>query len=84
MQNRLETNAAQTCMAMDNLNALSQHNISEDRKEGEYCWEGTFAIDYQERNVVDFEPIREVVNSSPTFVGMGDHNHFVSPVDQFG
>lgn len=77
------TETAQTCVAMHYLYILPYYNISEDRKEGEDRRECSLSVDYEEGDVVDFEAIGEVANTSTTFVGMGDYYHFVSSVYKF-
>lgn len=77
------TEAAETRMAMNNLNLLSNDNVAEDGEEGEDGGEGSFAVDNEERNMIDLQSIGEVSDSGTSFVCMGNNNDFVSPVDEF-
>jgi hypothetical protein len=70
-------------MAMNNVDVLSNNNISEygeEREDGRKC---RFTVDDEERDVVDLESIGKVTNSSPPFVCMRNDNYFVSPIDEF-
>ena len=68
---------------MDNVDVLPNHNIAEYREEREDSRERRFAVDDEERDVVDLEPIGKVTNSCPSFVCMCNDNHFMSPVYKF-
>lgn len=70
-------------MAMYDLNALANHNVSKYREEGEDCWECRLAIDDQEGNIIDFEAIGQVSHACSTSVGMGDDNDFMSAINEF-
>jgi hypothetical protein len=74
--------AAQTGMTMHDLNLLSNHNIPENREEGEHGWEGGRAVDDEEGDVVDFEAVGEVADSSAPFVLVCYDDDFVAPVDE--
>lgn len=75
--------ATETGVSMYNLNLLANDNVAEDWKERKDCRKGGLAVDDEERDMVDFESVREVANSSSSFVCMSDDNHFVSTVDEF-
>lgn len=71
-------------MPMHNFYALSYHNIAEYREEGKYGRERRLAVDDEEGDVVDFETIGEVADTSAAFVGMGYNDDLVATVDEFG
>ena len=75
---------AQTRVAMHNLNLLAYNDISENGEEREDGWKAGGAIHDQKRDMVDLEAIREVPYAGSSFVGVGNDNNFVSPVDEFG
>lgn len=83
MEDGLPTKATQTCMSMDNFNVLSNDNIAEYGEKGEDGRECRFAIDDQEWDVVDFEPICEITDSGPSFICMGNDNDFMASIDEF-
>lgn len=83
MQNGLAAEAAQTCMAMDDFDLLSNHDIAEYGEEGKDGGEGRFAVDDEEGNVVDLESIGEVPDSGAALVRMCDNDDFVPTVDEF-
>ena len=76
------TKTTQTSMAMNNLDLLPYNNIAEYRKEGEHGWHCGFSIDDKEWDMIDFESICKVPNTSPACVGMGDDDHFVPTINQ--
>jgi len=80
MQNCLVAETAQTCMAMYDLNLLAEDNVAKDRKEGEDGWKGRRAVDNKKGNVVDFEAIGKIPNTSPAVVSMRDDDDFVASV----
>ena len=69
---------------MDNLDLLSNYNISEHWEEGEDRRKCSCAIHDQEWNMVDFEPVREIAYSGPFIVGMRYDNDFVTPINKLG
>lgn len=76
--------AAQTGMTMDDLNLLSDENVAKDWKAREDRWHSRLAVDDQKRDMVDLEPIGEVVDSGPTMVCMGNDDDFMASIDQLG
>ncbi|KAK5001218.1 hypothetical protein LTR28_012879, partial [Elasticomyces elasticus] len=70
-------------MAVNNLDALTNENVAEDRKEREDGREGCLAIDDHERHVVDFQAVGEVANARSAGVGMGDDDDLVATIDEF-
>jgi hypothetical protein len=83
MKDSFPTEAAQTGVSMNNVNLLSNHNVSEygkERKNGREC---CFAVDNEEGNVVDLQSIGEVTDSGASFVCMRDDNDFVPSIDEF-
>lgn len=83
MQDGLVTQAAETGVPMDNLNALADDNVAEDREEGEDGGKGRFAVDDQEGNVVDLEPIGQVAYALSAGIGVCNDYDFMSAVDEF-
>jgi hypothetical protein len=83
MENGFSTEATETSMAVHNLNLFANHDIAEYGKERKDSREGSFAVDDEEGDVVDFQAIGEVADSCSTFVRMRDYDDFVSAVDQF-
>ena len=84
MQDGLMAKITQTSMPVYDLDLFSDYNISEDWKEGKDGGEARLAVYDEERDVVDFEAVREVAYSSPAFVCMGDYDDLVAAVDEFG
>lgn len=82
MKNSFVTEAAQACMAMYNLNLLTNHNVSEDREEREDRRHGRLPIDHEEGDMVYFEPIGEVANAGSSLVGMGYDDDFMAAIDK--
>lgn len=83
MQYPLMTQAAQTGVSVNNLNAFSNDDIAEDWKEGEDGREGGLAVNDEEGNVVDLQSVCEISDSSAAFVGMGDDDNFVASINEF-
>lgn len=77
------TETAQTCMAMDDFDLFPNNNVSKDREKREDCRHCRLAVDNPKWNVVDFEAIREIMNASPAFVSMRDHDNFVTSINEF-
>lgn len=71
-------------MTVDNVDALAEHDVTEDGEEGEDGREGGRAEDDEEGNVVDLEAVGEVADSGAAFVGVGDDDDFVAPVHELG
>lgn len=84
MQNRLMTQAAQTSMAMHNLNPFSDDNIPEHREEREDGRKGGLAVDDEEGDMIDFETVCEVAHTCATLVRVCNDNDFVSAIDELG
>ena len=82
MQDGFMAEAAEACMAVYDFNLLSNDNVAEDWEEGEDSRECRGAINDEKRDVVDFEPIREVSHASSAFVCVCDDNDLVPTVDQ--
>lgn len=83
MEDSLETEAAETAMAVYDLNLFPYDDIAEDGEEGEDGWEGGFAVNDKEGHVVDLEPVREVSDTGSACVGMGDDYDFVTAINEF-
>jgi len=68
---------------MDDFNLLSNDNVAEYGKEREDRWEGSFPVNDEEGDMVDFQPIGKVSYTSSSFVGVGDYYYFMPSVDKF-
>jgi hypothetical protein len=69
-------------MPMDNIDLLSDNNITEDwkeRKDGGKC---RFSVDNEERNMIDFQPVCKISNTGAAFICVGYYNTFVAPINQ--
>lgn len=84
MQDGFVAETTQTAMAMHNLNLFSYNNVAKYWEEGEDGGKSRCTIDDEERNMVDLEPVREVSDSSSSFVCMSDYNDLVPSIDEFG
>lgn len=69
-------------MAVYNLNFLANHNIAKDREEGEDGRERRFAIDDEEGDVVDLQPIGQVAHTAAALVAVRDDYDFMAAVDE--
>lgn len=83
MQNRLVSQVAQATMAVHDFYALADDNVAEDGEEGEDGRERGGAVDDEERDMVDFEPVGQVAYACPALVIVRDDDDFVATVDQF-
>jgi hypothetical protein len=83
MQYRLMAKAAETSMPMHNFDGLSNDNVTENGEEREDCWKCGLPVDDKERDMVDFETVGEVSNTSATFVSVCDNYDFMASVDEF-
>lgn len=83
MQNSLVTKAAETSMAMYDLDTFAYDNIAKDRKEGEHCREGGFAVYDEERHIVDFQAIGKVPYACSTGIRMSDDYDLVATINEF-
>ena len=75
--------AAETCMPMYNFDLLSDYDVAKDGKEREDSWQSRLSIDDEERNMINFESVCEVPDTSSTFVCMGYDNYFMAAIDEF-
>lgn len=82
MQDGLMAQAAQTGMAVNDLDLLTDDNVAEDGEEGEDGRKGGLAIDDKEGHVVDLEAVGQVADASATLVLMGDDDDLVATVDE--
>ena len=71
-------------MAMYNLDLLSNDDIAEDWKEGEYGWKGRCTVDDEKGDMVYFKAVREISHSRAPVVGVRYNNNFVSSIDELG
>ena len=82
MQDGLMAQAAETGVAMDDVNLLTNDNVAEDGEEGEDGREGRLAINNKEGHMVDLETIGQIADSSATLVLMGDDDDLVASVNE--
>ena len=73
--------AAKTGMSMYNFDALPYHDIAEYWEKGEDGREGRFAVDDEERDVVDFQAIGKVSNAGTSGIGMCYDYDFVATIN---
>ena len=52
MQDRFVAEAAETCMTVHYLDALSNDDVPEDWKEREYGWHSRLSVNHEKRDVV--------------------------------
>lgn len=81
MQNSLRTHTTQTSMSMHNLNLLPNNNIPENREKGEDSWERGIPVYNEERDVVDFDAVRQISYACSSGVVVGYDYYFVAAVD---
>jgi len=74
---------AETRMSMYNLYLLSNYNVPKHREEREDRRKCCFAVYDEEGNMVNFQAIREVSNSSAASIGMRNYDHLVTAVYEF-
>ena len=65
------------------LYIFSDDNVSKDRKEGENCGEGSFAIYDEKWDMVDFDAICQISDTCPVGVGVCENDNLVPAVDEF-
>ncbi len=68
---------------MNNLDLLSDDNIAQDRKEGKHGRHCCLSVDDQERDMVDFQAIRQVVDTRAAFISVCYYYNLVASIDQF-
>lgn len=83
MQDGFMTETAQAGMPVDYLNLLSNNDVPQDRKGGKDGWESRLSVDDKERNMVDFQTIRQVANASAPFVCVRDDYDLVASIYEF-
>lgn len=69
---------------MYNLNLFSQHYIPEYRKEAEHSRERGGTVDDQERDVIDFQAVREVAYACSSLISVRYDYNFMSAVYKLG
>lgn len=82
MEDSLLAETAQTRMAVDNLDLLADDDVAEYREEGEDSRHRRFAVNDEERDVVDLQSIGEVAHPGSSLVRMGDDDDFMAAVDE--
>lgn len=73
----------QAGMPVDDLDLFANDDIAENRKEGEDGRHGRFAVNNEERDMVNLESIGKVPDPGASFVRMGNDNDFVAAVNKF-
>ena len=66
---------------MDDLDLLPDDNVSKDREERKNGGHGRLSIDDKEWDVINFQPIGEVVDASSTSIGVGNNDDLVAAID---
>lgn len=82
VEDGLVAETAETSMAMDNLDALADANVSEDGEEGEDGGKGGVAIDLEEGHVVDLDAVGQIADALAVVVGVSDDDDLVAAVDE--
>lgn len=70
-------------MAVYNLDPFPNDDVAKDWKERKDGRKGGFAVNDEERDIVDFEPVCQVSYACSTGVGMSNDDHLVASVDKF-
>ena len=83
MQYCLVAQIAETGMPVYNFDALPYYDIAEYWEKGEDGREGRFAVDDEERDVIDFQAIGEVSNTRPSGICMRYDYDFVTTINEF-
>lgn len=69
-------------MSMNDLDLLTNDDISEDGEKGEDGRECGLSIDDHKRDMVNLEAIHKVTHACSTFVIMSDDNDFMASINQ--
>lgn len=69
-------------MAVNDLNLLTDADISERREEGKNCRERRVSVNDEERHVVDLEAVGQVANTLAIAVRVRDDDDLVAAVNQ--
>jgi hypothetical protein len=83
MENGFTAEATKTCMAVYDVDLLTNDNVAEYREEGKDRGECCFSVDNEKWDVIYLQSIGEVADTGSAFVRMGDDDHFVSTIDEF-
>lgn len=70
-------------MTVHDLDAFAYDDVAKDGEEGEDGGESSFAVDDEERHVVDLQTVGEVSHTCPAGVRVGDDYDLVSTIDEF-
>ena len=84
MQNGFMAKTTETSMTMHNLNLLTYYNVPKDWKKRKHRWKGSFAVDHEEGDVIDFEPVGQVPDTSPILICVSDDDYLVTTVNELG
>lgn len=82
VQDGLVAEVAQAGVAVDDLDALADADVAEEREEGEDGREGGLAVDDEEGHVVDLEAVGQVAHALAVVVGVRDDDDLVAAVDE--
>jgi hypothetical protein len=83
MQDAFVAHGAETAMAMDDFNLLTNADIPQYGKEREDSGESRLSVDDEKRHMVDFETVVEVADPLAVVVGVCDDDDLVASVDEF-
>jgi len=75
----------ETSMTVYNLDLLADEDLAEDRERAEDSWEGGATIYDPVREMVDFEAVGEIADSSArrVVVGVSYDDYAVATIDEF-
>lgn len=73
---------AQTGVAVDYVDLLSDHDVSKEGEEGEDSRKSGGSVDDGEGDVVDFDAIRKISYPLSVLIGMRYDDDFVTAIDQ--
>lgn len=83
MENSFMAEVTQTRMTMYYLDLLPYDDIAKDGKERENGGEGRLPVYHEKGNMIDFQSIRKIANTSPTFISMSDNDDFMPAIYEF-
>lgn len=71
-------------MAMNNLDPFPDYDVPQYREKGKHGWKSRLSVDNQEWNMVYLQTVGQVMHSCPAPVGVSDHDHLMSSIDELG
>lgn len=84
VQDGLVGHGAQRRVAVHDLDALADEDVPQHGKQREDGGEDGAAVNDEEGDVVDLEPVGEVAHARAVAVGVGDDDDLVAAVNEFG